>query len=57
MTLQLLNQLCRKKYTMNFNNSDNKFESIVYGLSNDVEILAKKNFNGISVFNIRKKTF
>ena len=29
------------KYIMHFNSSDNKFKSIAYGLSNDVEILAK----------------
>ena len=34
-----------KKYTMHFNNSDNKFKSIAYGLSNDVKILAKEYFN------------
>ena len=39
----------QKKYNMHFSNSDNKFESIAYGLSNDVEILAKENFNGISI--------
>ena len=27
---------------MHFNNSDNKFKSIAYGLSNHVEVLAKK---------------
>ena len=40
---------------MHFNNSDNKFKIIAYGLSNDVEILAKEDFNGISIFNIRKQ--
>ena len=42
---------------MHFNNSDNKFKSIAYGLSNDVEILAKKDFNGISIFNIGKQHY
>ena len=42
---------------MHFNNSDNKFKSIAYGLSNDVEILAKEDFNGTSIFNIRKQHF
>ena len=27
-----------KKYTMNFNNSDNKFKNIAYGFSYDIEI-------------------
>ena len=35
---------------MHLNNSDNKFKSIAYGLSNDAEILAKEDFNGISIF-------
>ena len=47
----------QKKYTMHFNNSDNKSKSIAYCLSNDVEILAKGGFNGISIFNIRKQHF
>ena len=42
---------------MHFNSSDNKFKSIAFGLSNDVEILAKKDFNGISILNIRKQHF
>ena len=42
---------------MYFNNSDNKFKSIAYGLSNDVEILAEGDFNGMSIFNIRKQYF
>ena len=42
---------------MHFNNSDNKFKSIAYGLSNHVEVLAKKGFNGISIFNIGKQHF
>ena len=42
---------------MHFNNSDNKFKNIAYGLPNDMEILAKEDFNGISIFNIRKKHF
>ena len=45
------------KYTMHFNNSDNKFKSIAYGLSNNVEILAKEDFNGIYIFNIQKQHF
>ena len=44
----------QKKYTMHFNNSDNEFKSIAYGLSNDEEILAKEYFNGIYIFNIQK---
>ena len=47
----------QKKYTMYFNNSDNKFKSIAYGLSNDVEILAEGDFNGMSIFNIWKQHF
>ena len=39
-----------EKYTMHFNNTDNKFKSIAYGLSNDAKILAKEDFNGISVW-------
>ena len=42
----------QKKYTMHFNRSDNKFRSVAYGLSNDVDILEKEDFNGISIFNI-----
>ena len=50
----IIESALQKKYTMHFNNSDNKFKSIAYDLSNDVEILAKEDFNGISIFNIRK---
>ena len=50
-----MNQFCRKN--INFNNSDNKFKSIAYDLLNDVEILVKEDFNGISIFNIRKQHF
>ena len=53
----IIESALQKKYTMHFNNSDNKFKSIAYGLSNDVEILAKEDFNGISIFNIRKQHF
>ena len=42
---------------MHFNNSDNKFKSIAYRLSNDAKILVKEDFNGISIFNIRKQHF
>ena len=42
---------------MHLNNSDNKFKSVAYGLSNKVEILAKEDFNGISIFNIRNQRF
>ena len=42
---------------MHFNNSDNTFKSIAYGLSYDVQILAKEDFNGIFIFNIRKQHF
>ena len=42
---------------MNINNKDHKFKSIAFGLSNDVEILAKEDFNGIFAFNIRKQHF
>ena len=52
----IIESALQKKYTMHFNNSDNKFKSIAYGLSNDVEILAKEDFNGISIFNIRKQS-
>ena len=47
----------QKKYTMHFHISDNKFKSIAYGLSNDIEILAKEDFNGVSIINIRKQQF
>ena len=50
----IIESALQKKYTMHFNNSDNKFKSIAYDLSNDIEILAKEDFNGISIFNIRK---
>ena len=53
----IIESALQKKYTMHFNNSDNKFKSIAYCLSNDVEILAKEDFNGISIFNIRKHYF
>ena len=42
---------------MHFHNSDNEFKSIAHGLSNDEEILAKEDFNGSSIFNIRKQHF
>ena len=51
----IIESALQKKYTMHFNNNDNKFKSIAYGLSNDMEILAKEDFNGI--FNIRKQHF
>ena len=53
----IIESALQKKYTMHFNNSDNKFKSIAYRLANDVEILAKGYFNGISIFNIRKQHF
>ena len=55
--ISIIESTLQKKYTMHFNNSDNKFNSFAYGLSNHVEILAKEDFNGISIFNIRKTTF
>ena len=51
---RLLNQLCIKNIPCN---SDKQFKSIVYGLSNDVEILAKEDFNAISIFTIQKQHF
>ena len=42
---------------MHVNNSNNKLKGTANGLSNDVEILAKEDFNGTSVFNIRKQHF
>ena len=42
----------QKKNTMHFNNSNKKFKSIAYGLSNAIEILVKEHFNGISIANI-----
>ena len=39
MTLWLMNQFCKKSYTLHFNKSVNKFKSIAYDLSDDVEIL------------------
>ena len=53
----IIESALRKKCTIHFNNSDNKIESIVYGLPSDVETLAKEDFNGISLFNIRKQHF
>ena len=53
----IIESALQKKYTMHFNNGDNEFKSISYGLSNDVEILAKDDFNGISSFKIRKQHF
>ena len=53
----IIESALQKKCTMHFNNSDNKFKSIAYGFSNDVEILAKEDFNGISIFNTRKQHF
>ena len=47
----------QKKCIMQFNNSNNKFKSIAYGLSNDVEILAREDFHRISIFNTRKQHF
>ena len=44
----------QKKYTMHFNNSINKYKSIAYGVSNDIEVLVKEDFDGISIFSIRK---
>ena len=46
-----------KNYIMQFNSSDNKFKGIAYGLSYGVEILAKEDFNRISIFNILKQHF
>ena len=37
----IIGSALQKKYTTHFNNSDNKFKSIAYGFSNDVETLAK----------------
>ena len=45
----IIESALQKKYTMHFNNTDNKFKSIACGLSNDAKILAKEDFNGISV--------
>ena len=42
---------------MHFHNSENKSKSIANDLSNDVEILVKGDFNGISIFNIQKQHF
>ena len=53
----IIESALRKKYTMHFNNSDIKFKSIAYGLSNDIEILTKEDFNRISIFNIQKQHF
>ena len=53
----IIESALQKKYTMHFKNSDNKFKSIPYGLSNDIEILAKEHYNGFSIFNIRKQHF
>ena len=52
VTLKIIESALQKKYTMHFNSSDNKFKSIAYGFSNDVEILAKEDFNRICIFNI-----
>ena len=53
----IIESALQRKYAMYFNNSDNKFKTIAYGLSNDVGILAKKDVNGTSIFNIRKQHF
>ena len=55
--ISIIESVLRKKFTMLFDNSDNKFKSIAYGLSNDVKILVKENFNGVSISNIRKQRF
>ena len=55
--ISIIESALRKKFTMLFNNSDNKFKSIAYGLSNEVEILVKKFFYGFSISNIQKQHF
>ena len=57
MRQAIIESALQKKYTMHFNNSDDKFKRIAYGLSKDVEILTKEGFNGISILNIRKQHF
>ena len=43
------------EYAIHFNNIDNKStNSTAYGLSDVIEILANKDFNGICIFNIWK---
>ena len=42
---------------MHFDNSDNKFTGIAYGLSNEVEILAKEDFIENSIFDIWNQHF
>ena len=54
VTLGLLYQLCRKNIPCILTTVIKKFKSIAHGLSNDIEILAKEDFNGTSIFNIRK---
>ena len=49
----IIESALQSRYTMHFNNSNNKLKSIAYCLPNDVQILAKEDFNGISIFNIR----
>ena len=39
----IIESALHKKYTMHFNNRDNKFKSIAYALSNDSEILVKED--------------
>ena len=50
VTLQLLNQLCRKNIPCILTTLIINLKSIAYGLSNDAKILAKEDFNGISVW-------
>ena len=40
----IMESALQRKYAMHFKNSDNKFKTIASGLSNDVEILAKKRY-------------
>ena len=53
----IIESALQKKYAKHFNNDDNKFKIIAYGLSNDIKILEKEDFNEISIFNIRIQHF
>ena len=57
MRQAIIESALHKKCTLHFNKSDDKFKHVAYGLSKDVEILAKEDFNRISIFNIRKQHF
>ena len=44
-------------YTMHFNNNENKFKSIAYCYSKDIDVLTNEDLGGVSIFTIRKQQF